>query len=73
MFMLAAVINTGRDHMMVFDLATRQRVRVITRNTCCFRRGTLVRIRYDGVMTQSIPPQITAQGIVRVPGFVAWP
>lgn len=63
MFLLATVLAVERGSLLVLDLASQQRVRVITPNTCCFRRGSVVRIQYDGVMTKSIPPQITAQSI----------
>lgn len=54
-------------HLVVCDHCTDQEVIVHTRNACCFCRGECVCIHFNGVMTTSIPPQITAICIRRVP------
>lgn len=69
MTMLATVISVQHDSLLVFDQRRRQRVRVVTREARRFRTGDFVRIRYNGIMTFSIPPQIFALSIVRVPRF----
>ncbi|PWM38415.1 MAG: hypothetical protein DBX52_07240 [Clostridiales bacterium] len=66
MIMRAIVINVQRDRLLVLDLRNRQRVAVLTPDARRFRRGELVRIRYNGVMTKSIPPQISAIRIERL-------
>ena len=62
--MQAIVIQVRRDHLLVFDLASRQRVIVHTNEARRFRPNDIVRIRYSGVMTSSIPPQIFARNII---------
>ena len=63
MTMQAIVVQVRRDRLTVLDFATRQRVVVITHRAHRFCQGDIVRIRYNGVMTQSIPPQIYAINI----------
>ncbi len=70
--MTATVISVQNGSLLVFDLRSRQRVRVITRNARCFRPGNFVCIRYNGVMTLSIPPQIRATRISRIPPVGPW-
>lgn len=67
MIMLATVVSVQDDSLLVIDISTRQRVQVNTREASRFRRGDFVRIRYSGAMTMSIPPQISAISIVRIP------
>lgn len=66
MIMLATVISARSDHLLVIDLSNRQQVRVNTREAPRFRTGDLIRIRYNGAMTMSIPPQISALHIARL-------
>lgn len=66
MIMLATVVSVRDDHLLVIDLSNRQQVRVNTREASRFRLGDIVRIRYSGAMTRSIPPQISAIRIVRI-------
>lgn len=66
MNMLATVVSVQDDSLLVIDLSTRQRVQVNTRDASRFRLGDLVRIRHNGAMTMSIPPQISAIRITRV-------
>lgn len=65
MFMQAVVIEVRWDHLFVIDLETRQSVNVNTLVARQFRPGDLVNIWYNGVMTNSIPPQIYALRITR--------
>ena len=67
MIMNAVVIEVEWVRMLVLDLESRQRVIVNTPDAYLFRPGEVVRIRYNGVMTRSIPPQITAISITTVP------
>lgn len=66
MIMLATVIFVRSDHLLVLDLSKRQQVRVNTPQASRFRTGDLIRIRYSGAMTMSIPPQISAQSITKL-------
>ena len=66
MIMTATVLSIQRGSMLVFDFSNRQQVQVNTNNTFRFCPGDLVRIRYNGAMTMSIPPQISATSIVRI-------
>lgn len=63
MLMQASVLDVQLGRLLVLDLATRQRMIVNTPDARWFRPGDLVRIWYDGTMTKSIPPQITALNI----------
>lgn len=67
MTMQALVLGVQRDRLLVLDFATRQRVIVNTPRALRFREGDIVHIRYNGVMTRSIPPQIYAINIFALP------
>ena len=67
MIMLAVIISVQSDNLLVIDLFTRQQVQVNTRDASRFRAGDFIRIRYNGAMTASIPPQISAMRITRMP------
>jgi hypothetical protein len=69
MTMQATVLFVSRGILHVFDSAMSQRVIVHFRDACRFRVGDFVCIRYNGVMTASIPPQITATNISIIPRF----
>ena len=66
MVMIATVLSVRRDNLLVFDFANRRQVQVNTNDAFRFRPGDLVRIRYNGAMTMSIPPQISATSIIRI-------
>ncbi len=66
MTMQAVILTVSCDSLLVFDRRTRQRVHVSFPGACRFSAGDLVCIRYNGVMTRSIPPQITADSIRRL-------
>ena len=66
MLMLATVREVRLNSLLVRDRAASQEVVVNTRNTRGFSPGDIVRIFYNGVMTQSVPPQISAIRISRL-------
>ena len=62
--MLATVVQAWGNQVLVRDNSNSQEVLVNTRySTSNLAAGDQVRIQYDGVMTASIPPQISAQSI----------
>ena len=62
--MLATVVQAWGSQVLVTDNANGQEVLVNTRNsTSNLAAADKVRIVYDGVMTASLPPQISAQSI----------
>lgn len=67
MTMTATVRQVRQGSLLVRDHQIRQEVVVNTRIARRFRPGDRVLIIYNGVMTKSLPPQITAQRIVRLP------
>ena len=68
MTMRACVLRVCCCQLLVCDLCTCQKVLVHTDDACCFRAGQRVCIEYSGAMTNSIPPQITADSICRMAG-----
>lgn len=70
--MQALVTAVERNRLLVLDFSTRRRVIVNTPSARRFHRGDIVRIRYNGVMTASIPPQIYAQNIFAIPRGIFW-
>lgn len=66
MIMTATVIRVDAGGLLVRDMANGQEVYVHTHMAGRFRVGDVVRIRFNGIMTASIPPQIAAQSITRV-------
>ncbi len=65
MTLCATVRSVREDSLVVFDCATAQEIVVHTSRARCFFAGERVVIRFNGVMTASIPPQITATCISR--------
>ena len=61
--MQATVCNVERNQLLVCDHATQQEVVVHTDQACCFHVGDCICIHYNGIMTASIPPQISADCI----------
>ena len=62
--MIATVIRAWGSQVLVNDNANGQEVLVnTTYSTSNLAAGDQVRIVYDGVMTASLPPQISAQSI----------
>ncbi|MDR1701803.1 MAG: YobA family protein, partial [Sporomusaceae bacterium] len=63
MEMIATVIKTNPESMLVIDAATGNEVRVNFRDARKFHPGNTIRIIYNGIMTKSFPPQISADSI----------
>jgi hypothetical protein len=61
--MIARVLRVECCALLVCDCDTQQEVLVHTSRAHCFACGDCVCIRYGGIMTASIPPQITADHI----------
>ena len=62
--MIATVVRAWGTQVLVTNNANGQEVLVITNNsTGNLMAGEQVRIVFNGVMTASIPPQISAQSI----------
>ena len=62
--MLATVVQAWGSQVLVTDNSNGQEVLVNTNySTGNLNAGDQVRIVYDGIMTASIPPQISAQSI----------
>ena len=59
----AQVLEVRPCRLLVCDCCTGQRILVRTEQACCSSRGDCVRIEYSGVMTRSLPPQISAISI----------
>ncbi len=68
MLMIATVREVQASSLLVRDRSTSQDVLVRTNNARCFSVGDRVGILFNGVMTRSIPPQITAIRIRRIFG-----
>ncbi len=67
MTMLATVLEVQCGNLKVRDHGNRQEVLVHTSHACRFQVGDRVKITYSGAMTMSIPPQISAHRIIRLP------
>ena len=63
--MTARVLEVRCDSLLVCDCSTCQQVQVNTANACCYQVGDCLCIHYNGAMTNSIPPQISATCIHR--------
>ena len=61
--MRAQVLEVFCDALLVCNLSTCQQVRVNTPDACCYQVGQCLCITYNGVMTTSLPPQISATSI----------
>lgn len=66
MIMTATVIRQDSGSLRVRDEQTNQDVLVMFRGNQRFAPGERVRITFNGAMTPSIPPRITATSIQRV-------
>ncbi len=67
MVMCATILNVNRNNLLVRDNATSQEVIVHTSCTCNFHVNERINIVYNGRMTMSLPPQINAMRIIRLP------
>ena len=62
--MIATVVRAWGSQVLVTDNANGQEVLVNTNHsTSNLMTGEQVRIVYDGIMTASLPPQISAQSV----------
>jgi len=66
MHMNATVIRSNQGNLLVSDSSNGMEVLVLTRDARRFSPGDVVRITYNGQMTHSIPPQISATSIQRI-------
>lgn len=66
MLLIGIVERVGPGRLVVWDRRNSRRVVVITRSTRCIFPGDVVSILSTGVMSRSIPPQITAIAIRRL-------
>ena len=66
MMMIATVREVRNDSLLVRNRANGQDVVVHTDCTGCFCVGDIVSILFNGIMTNSLPPQITATNIRRI-------
>ena len=64
--MQANILSVSDASLLVCDLCTRQQVIVHTAQARCFCPGESICIHFNGVMTASIPPQISALCIDRL-------
>ena len=66
--MRAQVVEVQEDALLVCDQSTGQQVQVHTSCAHCYAACDHICIHYNGVMTASLPPQISAQCIHKVSG-----
>lgn len=66
MLLIATVERVQPGRLVVRDRRTFRTVLVRTFQTRCIFPGDVISILYNGIMTQSIPPQITAIAIRRL-------
>lgn len=64
--MHATVLRVCPCQLLVCDHCTSQEVLVHTPNACCFCVGDHVCIEYNGAMSLSLPPQISAICITKI-------
>lgn len=67
MTMCAVILEIGNRQLLVRDSKTDQEIVVNTLCNCNFRVGDRIIIFYNGAMTMSIPPQISAIRIRKAP------
>ncbi len=64
---IRATVREVRDtNLLVYDWCSKQDILVHTPKALCYCYGDRLCIQYSGVMTMSIPPQITATRIRRL-------
>lgn len=67
MLMCATVMEVNDNSLLVRDNATSQEVIVNKSCVCNFHVNDRVGIVYNGIMTMSLPPQINASRIFKMP------
>ncbi|MDE6005180.1 MAG: hypothetical protein K2G88_07315 [Oscillospiraceae bacterium] len=65
--MIATVLEVNADSLLVCDCKTNQEVLVFTNCACNFQVDDKIMIIYNGIMTRSLPPQINAIKICKLP------
>lgn len=73
MIIYASVLEINGNQLLVLDHATQQEIAVNLRCGCNFRVNDNVKIIYDGIMTMSIPPQISVRRIIKINAVSAIP
>lgn len=70
MDMIATIIRSRFRSLLVRDFKTNDEVLILSDNARNFPSGTCVRIKFDGKMSHSVPPQIIAASIweIECPG-----
>lgn len=66
MFIMAIILQVNSGNLMVRNFENNQEILVHFRDSRNFRSDEHVRIEFNGQMTLSIPPQITAISILRI-------
>lgn len=66
MFITAVILQVNSGNLLVRDFDNNQEILVHLRDSRGFRIGEQIRIGFNGQMTRSIPPQITATSIQRI-------
>lgn len=66
MLIIACIKEVRKNSLLVQDCSTSQDIVVNTNCTRCFCVGDRIRICYNGIMTNSLPPQISATCIRRI-------
>lgn len=66
MIIQGLVLEVRNKALLVLDIRNRRNVLVLTAKADNFCRGDIVFIAYDGRMTRSIPPQITANNVFTI-------
>lgn len=64
--MTATILEVQCCSLLVCDTCTHQQVLVHADDACTYHCGEHVCIHYNGIMTNSLPPQITAHHIHRM-------
>ena len=65
--MRAVILEVSKDNLFVRDSETNQEVLVHTNCVCNLHVNDRILILYNGIMTMSIPPQISASRIFKSP------
>lgn len=66
MLMIAIIKEVRENSLLVRNRADFQRVVVNTDNTKCFFAGDIIAVTFNGIMTNSLPPQIFSNRIRRI-------
>lgn len=64
--LIGQVLEVRCGSLLVCDCQTGQQVQVNTDDACAYQVGDRIRVHYNGAMTNSLPPQISADCIEKV-------